>query len=577
MLAARTSRSLVCLLSLWLCSTVYARRVVADTSFGRLIRQRATTRGDWSATKCERFRGIPYAKPPVGQRRFAKPEPWDEPFAARGRKAKKVGKKCPQAKNIYENNVGSEDCLFLNLWRPRTTRPGDKLVVMVFIYGGSFTSGAGRLPVIGGNVYGGCALASRFDLIVANMNYRVGSLGFAAFKKPDGSITANYGIADQREALRWIQREVGSFGGDPGKVTIFGESAGAISVFHHLASPLSAGLFRGAVSESGMPASVSLEWGLTNTAIFAARVGCTSTDSESAHSCLMDKSVEELISAQVSTRNPFSEPHKWSPVVDGVDLPAPVAQLFLEGKTAPVPLMAGTNTDEGNLFVWPGYQMGMDKAQYRDFVRSMFVGMQPRMALNDAELERVFSMYPPLDEDNRGQAAAVLGDASFTCRSQIFAAEHGKRGTDVFLYRWDDRLDCMDMVAKKALPGVIHLMEVPYVFGTPSVFWCSWSEKEADLSWRTRTMWTNFAKTLNPTPNGAPGHRGKVWPKYEYSNRSNLVMREEHDVVEVDYKGEKCKFWDEILYSRDRPHSEIGSLLEVKTSGAFLEIRTHDF
>jgi len=215
--------------------------VVVETSFGNIVGHDAATPDGFA---CEEFLGIPFAKPP---RRFEAPKAWNTRYGEDGLVAAEYGAWCPQT---WGSSVsGSEDCLFLNIWRPKGSVKGDNLTMMVWIHGGGYTSGdAGdrEMP----NTYNGCSLAARHDVVIAGMNYRLGPLGFASFGKQRG-VDANFGIEDQREALRWLRREALDFGIDVTRITIFGESAGAMSVFHHLASTGSAGLFRAAISESG--------------------------------------------------------------------------------------------------------------------------------------------------------------------------------------------------------------------------------------------------------------------------------------------------------------------------------------
>merc|ERR1712135_41454 len=192
--------------------------------------------------------------------------------------------------------------------------------------------------------------------VVAGMNYRMGPLGFGTFEGFGGRIETNVGLADQREAMRWVRREIGQFGGDRERVTIFGQSAGAISVITHMASSLSRGLFHAAISQSGFPATVSNEFGLNRTRDWADRIGCNRTWSR--RWCLLTKTPQELILGAQEELNPLTSAG-WSPTVDGCDIQAPPSLLFEENRTADVPFLAGFNTDEANVFVYPGFPSGM--------------------------------------------------------------------------------------------------------------------------------------------------------------------------------------------------------------------------
>lgn len=350
------------------------------------------------------------------------------------------------------------------------------------------------------------------------MNYRMGPLGFALFE--DGGEAGNFGMKDQRSALRWLQREVSAFGGDAAKVTIFGESAGAISVFHHVASPASEGLFRAAIAESGFGSAWGFKYGRSVTDSFAAKLGCQGAG---ARACLQAQSAEDIMANAAEGGNPFTSAG-WGPSVDGEDMPDYPAKLYSQGRVNGVPLMAGTNTDEGNLFVWPYYPLGMTRAKFQDFVENFANGHDPVIALSDAEMAQLLEIYPTAD---RKTAAALITDGTFLCGTQ-FAGKAFQ--SDFFLYRFNHRDGC---VSKLIIPGVFHALEIPYVFGNPS---CDLTVEEHALMTRMQTYWTNFAKYLNPSPDD------QAFPKYDNSSRQTLVLQTPSDVVDTDYRREQCDF-----------------------------------
>lgn len=290
-----------------------------------------------------------------------------------------------------------------------------------------------------------------------------------------------------------------------------------------------------------MPFSFDLDFGFDATNRLAGRLGCSEG---SVHACLMSSSVQELIRLEGGNpANPFVQVG-WVPVVDGIDLPAHVLELFRDGKTAAVPFMAGTNTNEANAFVYPAYRHGMNRPGFEEYAKTV-LGNLPQVNLTDAELEKVYAMYPvPTGGDNREQAAALSTDATFHCRTRIAAAEYA-RFAAMYVYRYDHRLGCTNLIFKW-MPGVFHGMEVPSVFGVPADLMCSWTRREAELSRRMQTIWTNFAKFLRPSTVGEVSCAFKEVPHY-LPDQSSLVFRVPHDAIESGYRHEECSFWNALL------------------------------
>ena len=286
------------------------------------------------------FRGIPYAAPPVGELRWKAPSPaaaWEGI-----RDATEAGPHCVQGPifgDITFSRPASEDCLNLNIWTPATA-PGDRLPVMVWIHGGGFQAGAGPEPR-----HDGDALA-RKGIVVVTLNYRLGVFGFLAHpeltRESGRQASGNYGLLDQVAALRWVRDNIAAFGGDPGNVTIFGESAGSFAVSALMASPIASGLFHRAIGESGayfttgsgtlalQPLSVTEQQGVT----FASSVGAETL------AALRAKPAEELLKVALKTQPWFT------PNLDGYVLSEDVAAIYAAGKQARVPLLAGWNADE---------------------------------------------------------------------------------------------------------------------------------------------------------------------------------------------------------------------------------------
>jgi len=417
---------------------------------------------------------------------------------------------------------------------------------MVWIHGGAFVFGAsssalpGLFPL---NLYDGCTLSSTHNVLVAAMNYRLGPLGFSTFEDKEGR-SGNFGIKDQRLALVWLQNELNAFGGDPAKVTLFGESAGGMSVFHHIASPLSKGLFRAAISESGFPTADQWSYRQTVTAGFAAKLQCEDTDS--LRECLRGKNATDIISNAGELSNPFTAP-MWNPVIDGEDMPEHPVKRFHDGRTNRVPFMAGTNTDEGNLFVWPMYGKGMNESQYEEFLQDLFGDHDPVLKLSPSEMAEVISTYQSAStqSDRRPSAAAVATDSTFLCGTQAAAQAYGST-QDMFLYRFNHRSSCRVVFKLFGinLPGVYHSSEMLYVWGDPLAENCVLGPEEHSLSLRMQRMWTDFAKNL--TPNSTT----ESFPKYTNSSRLGLVLQTGKDAIETDYRGEYCKLWQNLEFNK---------------------------
>jgi len=307
-----------------------------------------------------RFRGIPYAAPPLGELRFAPPAPvtpWTTPVDASG-----PGSKCFQS-GSGEDYLGSEDCLHVNVWTPSLTgaRP-----VMVFIHGGAFVAFSASDPLLDAT-----RLAEDGDVVVVSMNYRLDVLGFLAHPALAGAgeTTGNWGFLDQQAALRWVRANAAHFGGDPSNVTIFGESAGGVSVGLHLVAAGSEGLFERAISQSGpwiWNARTRAEAEATGESLVAS-LGCAGDVA----ACLRSAAPDALLGGLVWPSTPGSLFNRTGgiltrPTVDGVVFDVQPRDRLRAGTTEDVPVILGTNTDEGTFF--HGAVIGMevaDEAEYR--------------------------------------------------------------------------------------------------------------------------------------------------------------------------------------------------------------------
>ena len=441
------------------------------------------------------FLGIPYAAPPVGNLR------WKPPAAAANwtgvRQATEFGNHCMQGRVYGDMNFrdpgGSEDCLFLNVWVP--TKPsGSKLPVMVWIYGGGFAAGSTSEARQDG------AHLAQQGVIVVSMNYRLGVFGFFVHpelaKESGHNAAGNYGLLDQVAALRWVHENIAAFGGDPGSVTIFGESAGSFSVSAQTASPLAKGLFQKAIGESG---GAFFSGGLT----FESRSVREEKDVKLVSSKLGVSTLAELraIPAQKlldAFAPPQSQGFDFDPDVDGYFLPEPVPAIFAAGKQNDVPLLAGWNHDEGS------YEVAF--SPQKQTVESLKATAQKEFGDKAAEFMKLYPSGTP--EQTLRSAEDFAGDRFIAFSTWAWLEAQAKTGKQpVYRYRFD-----LGPPADPKGPqmGAYHSAEIEYVFGQlDSKAGVGWLPEHRALSDEMQKYWANFARSGDPNGPGLP-----KWPVY---------------------------------------------------------------
>ncbi len=469
--------------------------------------------------KSREFLGIPYAAPPVGGLRWKPPAPI-APWSA-AREATQRGAACVQD----DGGTGrkqSEDCLTLNVWVPLDVR--GPLPVLFWIHGGGFYQGSGT-----DGLYDGQRLATRAQAIVVTINYRVGALGFLSHRdlaKEAGVATyPSVGILDQRAALGWVQRNIASFGGDPKRVTIVGESAGAWSVCTHLASPRSHGLFARAIMQSGACSDALYFDGKRaeqQADELVAAVGCR--DAVDRLGCLRGKSPHQLMLALPFRRGMLLKPGVWwGPVVDGTELPRLPLDAMRAGQSAPVPLVIGWNRDEGILHTLAFAQN--TPAELDWFVRDVFGDAAPPLVLPS------YARPTP-----KAALTDIVTDGIFACNARRVARALADRDVPVYLYEWTHALDA----PKPHRLGATHSVELFFLFGNPDMG-VSLSVGELPLSRLMMDLWGQFARDGVPT---APRLKDK-WPRYATSSDEHFVL----DLPPSKGKARKrevCDLWDRV-------------------------------
>jgi para-nitrobenzyl esterase len=483
---------------------------VVSVAGGRL---RGVWRGDlWT------FSGIPYGRPPTGPLRWLPPqsaEPW-----AGIRDASEFGPIAPQPPSLpgltsTADPGGSEpqdeDCLSLNVWTPEIPEepvlPGAGRAVMVWIHGGGFTSGSGSVFL-----YRGGNLVRNGDAVVVTINYRLGALGFLGLPGPDG-LMGNWGLHDQVAALRWVRDNIAAFGGDPGKVTVFGESAGGISVVALLASPAASGLFRRAIVQSGGAHVHDREQAARSASRLCELLGLASCDRDA----LIGVPASDLVGAttELGTRRPDPGllPLPFVPTVDGRFLPRHPLQAVASGAASSLDLIIGTNRDELTLFALGNPALSaLDEDGVRTWLTNSLPGVPAGDVVSSYRAAREARDEPTTPHDIW---VAAGSDIVFRWPSLQLAAAHGGRSF-VYLFEW----------ASPALGGALgscHALDLPFVFGAvhiPAVQMLTGSGPEVELlSEQMQAAWLSFARGGNPSHEGIG-----EWPAWQPEGRSTMVF-----------------------------------------------------
>ncbi len=487
-----------------------------------------------ASSKGRAFRGIPFVKPPVGALRWRPPQE-DRTCWAGVRPAKVFGSRCPQidqqqgmAFDAGDPVQGDEDCLTLNVFTPAATQADAGLPVMVFIHGGGNVIGSAAEPLgsLPGFLYDGTTLAQRGQVVVVTLQYRVGLLGYltmpALNAESDAGVSGNYGLQDQQAALRWVQRNVRHFGGDPSRVLLFGESAGAVNTCTHLAMPGSKGLFQRALLQSGSCSSaLPVATRYSEASTWLPGTGCSTAPDVTA--CLRALSPEQLIRAYpvpvvVGGRRPTVS---WGPTVDGVVLPKVPYEAMRLGEHHRVPLVVGSNADETSLTM----PLISTEAEYRAAVTGL---------VGPLLVDRALQLYPTATYGTPRRALVQLtSDAFFGCSARLAArsAFIGQPSVPVSRYLFGRALS--------PARGAYHGVELTYVFQKLSELLPNPPAADVALEAAMLGYWTRFAASGDPNGVGAVPWsayaRGEPFLRFDSTLSSSMGWRTA-----------ECDFWDTV-------------------------------
>lgn len=499
------------------------------TKYGEIQGQVKQVNFDGKQKTIRKFLGIPYAKPPIGNLRFRKPEMMTS-LPALPFQALKLGPVCPQPNLKVFGLTSSEDCLFLNIYTPVISLTSKPKPVMVYIHGGGFTLGFS-------DVYDGSVLSAYSDVILVAMNYRIGPLGF--FNTNDGESPGNFGLWDQQLAIKWVAENIEAFGGDNSSITIFGESAGGSSVIYQTLYPGNKGLIKRAIAESGTVAA----WGVNRfdanyktSMDFARYVGCNESDSVMMVTCLRNKSSDDMRkhTEEYEFARKLDLVNKpWVPVYDGDFVLSKTDQLIEaigDISTASnfttfhdVDLMIGATKFDGNVFLtnWLSYinestygpttgYFGITSDQFEHVIMPMAAAISLREVPSTLALEAVKFEYTAWDDpDNltkiQENLVKIGTDFGLNAPSVATAKAHSNSKRTTYLYQFSTASLRNFLPLPPALMNEYsagHADEVGFVFGFPLAlllpFGATLSSVTAEqmrVSKAVMAMWTNFVKT----------------------------------------------------------------------------------
>ena len=474
------------------------------------------------------FKGVPFAAPPVGDLRWRAPRPvvpWqgvrDATAFSPSCVQKIVDTRKPWTYEFMAHGAVSEDCLYLNVWTPAATA-SERHPVLVFLHGGGNTEGSGSVPV-----YDGTGLASK-GLVVVTINYRLGAFGFLAHPELTAEAShhgsGNYALLDQIAAVRWVKDNIAAFGGDPSRITVSGQSAGAFGVRNLLISPLAAGLFERAIAESG----VSLGGpGAARTLADAEKEGLRFAAAKGAATLA---ALRALSAQQVAEPPAGGAPFRWSTVVDNYSLAGSEAEMFAGGRHNDVPVLTGTNRDEGGAVPQPTTTAAAYVKQ-----------AEQRYGERAAEF---LKLYPAVsDEEARLAQNASARDIARVTASLWVLARAKTAKSRAFTYFWDHTLPGPDA----AQYGAFHTSEVPYAMNTLAFSDRPFTAEDRGIAETLSSYWANFAATGDPNGKGLPR-----WPDVAEAPDATMNVGDTFAPIPLAGSAEKLRLLRALLAPRPR-------------------------
>ncbi|KAL5019938.1 hypothetical protein ScPMuIL_002830 [Solemya velum] len=518
-------------------------------------------REEVSGSQLDVFMGIPYAKPPVGNLRCRRPEPsenWKEHLRAvhpPNACFQVIDDSFDQFRGVDMWNAQgdlSEDCLYLNIWVPKA-RTSRGLTTLVWIYGGGFFAGDSGL-----SIYDGRYLAAMNDVIVASMNYRVEALGFlyAGNQRAPG----NMGLLDLALAMKWIYNNIEAFGGNRKKLTIFGESGGAVSVGLHLLSPITRNYFNKAILQSGSPIS---SWGylspqdsMITTKRFAKALGCPDDDIDSMMDCINGTEPSEIVRNQyVNFDKGFQATSR--PTTDNYFLADSPIKLLLDGQFKNTKILTGFNKNEysmillftmRDLFTLQESEV-KNRNEFLNAIESI-VYIQNRYVLDGVVEEYELSILESKRRDFEDLLEDLGGDYAFKCPVIGLNRKYAELSTEVdsvYLYSFEHRLS-NDPWPDWA--GAMHGYEIELVFGIPFRDISNYTDAERTLSEQMMKFWTNFAKTGNPNKETDHDRGSNQWSSYDNYNQEYIILKTGSTFqTGIGLKHRECSFWNNFSRS----------------------------
>jgi para-nitrobenzyl esterase len=486
------------------------------------------------------FRGIPYAKPPIGALRFSAPEP-AEPWLG-VRNAHRFGPSAPQGSSdtpyMAAQGEQCEDCLYLNVYTPSTD---GKKPVLFWIHGGGFTLGSAS-----SELYDGGPLCERGDVVVVTINYRLGALGYLYLGAHGGEsigASSNLGQLDQVAALQWVRANIEAFGGDPANVTIFGESAGSMAVCTLLMMPSARGLFQRAIAQSG----ASLDFQRPEDAAEVTEQLLHALDiPKTALERLREVDAAQLVAAQIVPTLRARGGIGYSPVIDPVNLSLHARDAIAQGLSAEVPLVIGTNRDEMNLFRIAALReldKPMDDARAFEVVGKGLRQSGEQIA-SLVEAYRASRATRGLPHSNRALIGAIQSDQRFRIPSIRFAEAYRVKQPRTFMY-----LFTYESPAMRGALRACHALELPFVFGTlDAPFQDRFAGRGEAVNQLSETMmdaWLAFARTGSPATLTAGD-----WVPYDTDRRATMVFDAKTRLEDAPYEEERAA-WDRLADLRE--------------------------